>query len=97
MFVRLMADRCPIVFDDRSLTIVGESDLAMISCDRWWTGFSDDSFLRSLVEGNAQRSFLCNGSSIRIKRFFLGNGQKRELPVGSWPETGGQKYEGSKH
>ena len=26
-----------------------------------------------------------------------GNGQKRELPVGSWPETGGQKYEGSKH
>ena len=29
---------------------------------------------------------------------FLGrNGQKRELPVGSWPERGGQKYEGSKH
>ena len=26
-----------------------------------------------------------------------GNGQKRELPVGSWPETGVQKYEGSKH
>ena len=26
-----------------------------------------------------------------------GNGQKRELPVGSWPETGGQNYEGSKH
>ena len=27
----------------------------------------------------------------------MGNGQKRELPVGSWPETGGQKYEGSEH
>ena len=26
-----------------------------------------------------------------------GNGQKRELPIGSWPETGGQKYESSKH
>ena len=26
----------------------------------------------------------------------IGNGQKRELPVDSWPETGGQKYEGSK-
>ena len=26
-----------------------------------------------------------------------GNGQKRELPVDSWSETGGQKYEGSKH
>ena len=26
-----------------------------------------------------------------------GNGQKQELPVDSWPETGGQKYEGSKH
>ena len=26
-----------------------------------------------------------------------GNGQKRELPVDYWPETGGQKYEGSKH
>ena len=30
-------------------------------------------------------------------RKLKGNGQKRELPVGSWPETGGQKYEGSKH
>ena len=28
---------------------------------------------------------------------FLGASQKRELPVRSWPETGGQKYEGSKH
>ena len=27
----------------------------------------------------------------------LGNSQKREFPVDSWPETGGQKYEGSKH
>ena len=27
----------------------------------------------------------------------MGNGQKRELPVVSWPETGGQNYEGSKH
>ena len=26
-----------------------------------------------------------------------GHGPKRELPVGSWPEMGGQKYEGSKH
>ena len=29
--------------------------------------------------------------------FHKGNGQKRELLVGPWPETGGQKYEGSKH
>ena len=28
---------------------------------------------------------------IRV-RTFLGNGQKRELPVVSWPETGGQNY-----
>ena len=36
-------------------------------------------------------------SSRACRPFFWGNGQKRELPVGSWPETGGQKYEGSKH
>ena len=29
--------------------------------------------------------------------YFRGKGQKRELPVVSWPESGGQKYEGSKH
>ena len=32
-----------------------------------------------------------------IIHIIKGNGQKRELPVGSRPETGGQKYEGSKH
>ena len=36
-------------------------------------------------------------NSLRTQYSNKGNGQKRELPVDSWPETGGQKYEGGKH
>ena len=59
---------------------------------------------------SASRLVLCLSSSDRcvcwftavvfdrcLQHFKKGNGQKRELPVGSWPETGGQEYDGSKH
>ena len=38
-----------------------------------------------------------NVLGVRQMCLFKGNGQKRELPVVSWLETGVQNYEGSKH
>ena len=66
---------------------------------------------RSVIRGAKNKSFKeefrrARSSPIGVQRgeesenqvdFLLGNGQKRELPVVSWPETGGQNYEGSKH
>ena len=57
--------------------------------------------LPSSIIQQGYNEYFSKTSTSRGERFRSaqknGNGQKRELPVDSWPETGGQKYEGSKH
>ena len=63
-------------------------------CSYWGRGILDVARHSALTIASCREDAMGHDGMTLKKK---GNGQKREPPVGSWPETGGQKYEGSKH